>query len=92
MATKQKTKEEAPVPTKQETHQVIPTKQETHQVTAECFLLEQAFIDNKVVPVAANFLLKSDTIIDEQTFKITNPSVLYGFEQGKSYAFTVFEL
>jgi hypothetical protein len=89
MATKQKTKEE--------THQVIPTKQETHQVTAECFLLEQAFIDNKVVPVAANFLLKSDTkgnepIIDEQTFKITNPSVLYGFEQGKSYAFTVFEL
>ena len=72
-------------------------KQEAHQVIAECFLLEQAFIDNKVMPVAANFLVKSDTkanepVIGEQTFKLTNPSVLYGFEQGKTYAFTVFEV
>jgi len=54
----------------------------TKELSATCFRIEKACINEVVVEMAANFVLESG-----EAFKITNPSLFGTFEEGKVYTF-----
>jgi hypothetical protein len=54
----------------------------TKELSATCFRIEKACINEVVVEMAANFVLES-----REAFKITNPSLFGTFEEGKVYTF-----
>lgn len=54
----------------------------TKELSATCFRIEKACINEVVVDIAANFILESGEV-----FKITNPSLFGIFEEGIVYTF-----